>query len=72
MQMIAVVVKLLTLKKNFCFIKFQMNRRYCENSMSKIQQISDPWGYIIFFKYETTLEKNLTNMQNFTLYQTNP
>ena len=48
-----------------------MNRRYCEFFMSNIQQLLDARGYIIFFKYETTLEKLLTKMQNLTSYTTN-
>ena len=39
--------------------------------MSNIQQLLDPWGYIIILKYESTLEKHLTKLQNLTLYNTN-
>ena len=48
-----------------------MNRIYYKNSMNNIQQPLDPWGYIIFLKCETTLEKHLTKMQNLTSYNTN-
>ena len=48
-----------------------MNRRYYENSITNIQQLLDPWGYITFLMYETDLEKNLTKLQNLTLYNTN-
>ena len=48
-----------------------MNRRYYEKSMSNIQQLFDPWGYIVFLKYETTLEKHKTKLQNLTLYNNN-
>ena len=48
-----------------------MNRRYYENSITNIQQLLDPWGYITFLKYETDLEKHLTKLQNLTLYNTN-
>ena len=44
-----------------------MKRRYYENKVSKVQQLLDPWVYIIFLKYETTLEKHLTKLQNLTL-----
>ena len=47
-----------------------MNRRYYKNSMSSIQQFLDPWGYIIFLKYETSLEKPLMKFQNLTSYNT--
>ena len=46
--------------------KTQMTRRYYENSMSDIQQLLDPWAYIIFLKHETTLEELLTKMQTLT------
>ena len=39
--------------------------------MSNILQLFDPWGYIIFLKYETNLEKHLTKLKNLTLYNTN-
>ena len=39
--------------------------------MSNIQQLLDPWVYIIILKYESTLEKHLTKLQNLTLYNTN-
>ena len=39
--------------------------------MINIMHLFDPWGYIIFLKYETTLEKHLTKLQNLTLYKIN-
>ena len=56
---------------NFWFNTIHSNRRYCQKIMRNIQQLCDPWGYIIFLKYETTLEKHLTKSQNLTLYKTN-
>ena len=47
-----------------------MTRRYNENSLSNIQQLLYPWGYVIFLKHVTTLQKHLTNMQNLILYNT--
>ena len=40
-------------------------------SISNIQQLFDPWGYIIILKYERTLEKQLTKLQNLTQKNTN-
>ena len=48
-----------------------MNRRYYENSITNIQQLLDPWGYIIFLKFETTLEKQLMKVQSLTFYKNN-
>ena len=31
--------------------------------MSNILQLFDPWGYIIFLKYEANLENHLTKLQ---------
>ena len=53
--------------KNFGFNTIHTSRRYYENSMSNILQIFDPWGFIIFLKYETTLEKQLTKSQSLAL-----
>ena len=36
-----------------------MNGKDYEKSMSNIQRLLDPWGYIIILKYETTLEKTI-------------
>ena len=55
----------------FSINTIQMNRRYCEKLMSHIQQLLDPWSYIIFLKYESTSEKHLTKLPNLTLYNTN-
>ena len=48
-----------------------MNRRYYKNSISNIQQLLDPWGYIIILKYETILEKQLMKVQSLTFYKAN-
>ena len=48
-----------------------MNRKYCENSLSNIPQLFDSLGYIIFSKYEMNLGKQLTKLQNLTLFNTN-
>ena len=48
-----------------------MNKRYYENSMSNNQQQLDPWSYIIFLKYETSLEEYLLKLQNLTVYNNN-
>ena len=49
-----------------------MNAKYYEtDGMSNLQQLLDPWGYTIFLKNETTLEKQLTKLRTLTLYTTN-
>ena len=57
--------------KNFGFTTIQIDRKYYEDGMSNNLHFFDPWGYIIILKYETTLEKHLTKLQNLTLYNTN-
>ena len=58
-----------TQSKIFWFNTIYMNRRYYKNTMSNIQQLLDPFGYITFLKYEATIEKILK--KNLILYITN-
>ena len=55
--------QVLTPKQKIWFNTIVIYKRYYENSMSNNLQLFDPWGYIIFLKYEATLEKHLMKLQ---------
>ena len=48
-----------------------MNGKYNANGMGNIQQLVGRWRYVIILQHKTTLEKQLTKMQNLTFYNTN-
>ena len=65
------VFQVLTPKQKFCLNTIPMNGKYNANGMGNIQQLVGRWGYVIILQHKTTLEKQLTKMQNLTFYNTN-